>query len=172
MFDIGWQELFIVAVLAIIVIGPKDLPSALRTLGRLVRKARGMASEFQTSLEDMARDVDLEDVRKELDAVSGTDIRRQIEETIDPTGTFVDDMGMDDIQSDMDASIREAMAPPDSIAAGKPQVDALVAPPADEVASEPAPDAPAAEPVPDAPAAEPPAAEATADEAEPTKANG
>ena len=128
MFDIGWQELFIVAVLAIIIIGPKDLPRAMRTVGRVVRKARNMAGEFQSSLEDMAREAELDEARKQIDAVSGTDIRREIEETIDPTGTFADDMDMGDVESDLDTSIREAMAPSDSIAAGKPQEDTASGP--------------------------------------------
>lgn len=128
MFDIGWQELFIVAVLAIIVIGPKDLPRAMRTVGSVVRKARGMASEFQSSLEDMARDAELDEARKELDSVSGMDIRRELKETIDPTGEFADDMDMGDIQSDLDTSVREAVAPSDSVAAGAPQVEAPATP--------------------------------------------
>jgi sec-independent protein translocase protein TatB len=128
MFDIGWQELFIVAVLAIIVIGPKDLPRAMRTVGSIVRKARGMASEFQSSLEDMAREADLDEARKELDAVSGMDIRRELEETIDPTGEFADDMDMGAIQSDLDTSVREAMAPTESIAADASQVESPAAP--------------------------------------------
>ena len=169
MFDIGWQELFIVAVLAIIVIGPKDLPRVMRTVGSVVRKARGMASEFQSSLEDMAREADLDEARKELDAVSGMDIRRQLEETIDPTGDFADDLDMGDIQSDLDTSIREAMAPSDSIAAGAQQPE----PPA--VPDEPpaVPDEPPA--VPDAPPTapdEPPAIAGGSEESEPTKASG
>ncbi len=47
MFDIGWQELFIVAVLALLVIGPKDLPRALRAMGKWVRKARSLARDFR-----------------------------------------------------------------------------------------------------------------------------
>ncbi len=159
MFDIGWQELFIVAVLAIIVIGPKDLPQAMRTVGKVVRKARGMASEFQNSLEDMAREADLDEARKGLDAISGTDIRREIEETIDPTGAFADDMDMGDIQSDLDASTRDAMAPSDSIAAGKPP----------EVPEHP--EAPAPQEASEAVVDNAPALTDGADQPEPTKAS-
>ncbi|MEO0679526.1 MAG: Sec-independent protein translocase protein TatB [Pseudomonadota bacterium] len=59
MFDIGWSELLVLGALALIVVGPKDLPGMLRTLGQLAGKARRMAREFQTSMEDAARDADM-----------------------------------------------------------------------------------------------------------------
>ena len=55
MFDIGWQELFILAVLAIIVIGPKDLPRTIKTVTGWLRKARSMARELQSGIDDVVR---------------------------------------------------------------------------------------------------------------------
>ncbi|MBL6933181.1 MAG: twin-arginine translocase subunit TatB, partial [Rhodospirillales bacterium] len=60
MFDIGWQELFIVAALGLIVVGPKDLPRALRTVMGLVRKGRLLARDFQDGLDEVVREADLD----------------------------------------------------------------------------------------------------------------
>lgn len=66
MFDIGWSELLAIAAIAIIFVGPKDLPRMMRTVGQYVAKARAMAREFQTSFEDLARETELEELRKEV----------------------------------------------------------------------------------------------------------
>jgi sec-independent protein translocase protein TatB len=66
MFDIGWSELLLVAVLAIVFVGPKDLPRLMRTLGQYTAKMRAMAREFQNSFEDMARETELDELRKQV----------------------------------------------------------------------------------------------------------
>tara|TARA_R110000824_G_scaffold155226_1_gene327573 strand:- start:129755 stop:130126 length:372 start_codon:yes stop_codon:yes gene_type:complete len=66
MFDLGWSELLLVAVLAIVFIGPKDLPRVMRTLGQYVGKMRAMAREFQNSFEDLARESELEELRQQV----------------------------------------------------------------------------------------------------------
>lgn len=86
MFDIGWSEMAIIMVLALIVIGPKDLPRVARTIGQWVRKGRMLAREFQTSLEDMAKEAELDDVKKEIEKVGATDLKKTVENTIDPKG--------------------------------------------------------------------------------------
>jgi sec-independent protein translocase protein TatB len=63
MFDIGWSELLVIGSIALIVVGPKDLPGLLRTLGKYAAQARGMAREFQRSMEEAAREADLSDVK-------------------------------------------------------------------------------------------------------------
>lgn len=67
MFDIGWTELLLIAIVAIVCIGPKDLPIVLRTLGKMARKARGLAREFQASVEEVIRETELSEARKEID---------------------------------------------------------------------------------------------------------
>ncbi len=114
MFDIGWQELFIVAVLALLVIGPKDLPRALRAMGKWVRKARVLARDFQGGLDDVMREADLDDLKNQMDSASGLDIGKEIETVIDPTGDISRDMDMSDIEIDLGTAAR---AGPDSTAA-------------------------------------------------------
>jgi sec-independent protein translocase protein TatB len=86
MFDIGWSEMAVIMLVALVVIGPKDLPRLARTLGQWVAKGRAMAREFQRSLEDMAREAELDDVKRQIEKVGRTDIKKSIEKTIDPTG--------------------------------------------------------------------------------------
>ena len=64
MLDIGWQELLVIGALALIVVGPKDLPSLLRSCGQWVAKIRGMAREFQRSMDQAARDADMTNVKE------------------------------------------------------------------------------------------------------------
>lgn len=66
MFDIGMIEMFVIVVLAVIVVGPKDLPKLVRSIGRFVSKIRAMGQEFQTSIKQMADEVELEEVTRKL----------------------------------------------------------------------------------------------------------
>lgn len=80
MLDMGWTEILLIGVVALIVVGPKDLPRMLRTLGQYAGKLRGMAREFQRSMDDAAREADLEelkDVRKTLNEVKNTQYEAQ-----------------------------------------------------------------------------------------------
>src|SRR5437879_11329362 len=63
LFDIGWPELMLIGIVALVVIGPKDLPRALRVAGFWVRKARTLSREFQSSIDQMIREAELEEVR-------------------------------------------------------------------------------------------------------------
>lgn len=86
MFDIGWQELFIVGLITIIVVGPKELPRVLRTATLWIKKIKGMARDFQDGLEDLAREADLDDMKKELEASSDFNLEEELERTMDPGG--------------------------------------------------------------------------------------
>ena len=90
MFDIGMDEMALVAVVALIVIGPKDLPHVLRMCGRWVRKARELAGEFQRGVDDMVRESELAELKSQVEKVADTNaLKREIEKTIDPTGDIV-----------------------------------------------------------------------------------
>lgn len=82
MFDIAWSELALIGAVALVVIGPKDLPKVMRTMGKWTRKARVMANEFQRNVEDMVREADLDEVRKQVQAVDPSAIKAQVARTI------------------------------------------------------------------------------------------
>ncbi len=66
MFDIGWTELLVIAVVAVVVVGPKDLPKLMRAAGKWAGRARAMADQFKRSFDDMARQSELEELRAEV----------------------------------------------------------------------------------------------------------
>ena len=128
---IGGGELVVIAVVALIVVGPKDLPKLLRQLGRFVGKMRNMADEFRTSFEDMARQSELDELRKEVDALRAG---KSVSPVIDDVSSQ-----MRAIQSDINTNIVPSFTPsvtPEvavaSELAGDPQMVGLP-PKADEV---------------------------------------
>ncbi len=86
MFDIGWTEMAVIALLALIVIGPKDLPKVLRTAGQWMRKARGLTREFQSGLDDMIREAELDDAKKAVETGRNFNIKKAVQDSVDPTG--------------------------------------------------------------------------------------
>jgi sec-independent protein translocase protein TatB len=88
LLDLGWSELLLIGVVALVFIGPKDLPKALRVAGFWVRKARTLSREFQSSIDQMIREADLEDIRKDFKQASEFDLNREFKQTVDPSGTL------------------------------------------------------------------------------------
>ncbi|HMB75129.1 MAG TPA: Sec-independent protein translocase protein TatB [Kiloniellaceae bacterium] len=86
MFDIGWSEMAVVALVALLVIGPKELPNTMRMVGRWTRKARALTREFRSGFDEMVREAELEDVRKSVETAKSGSISKQVKDTIDPTG--------------------------------------------------------------------------------------
>jgi len=72
MFDIAWSEMVLIGAVALVVIGPKDLPKALRTVGQTVGKIRRMASEFQGQFNEAMREAELADLKKQVEDVGGS----------------------------------------------------------------------------------------------------
>ena len=70
MFDIGWSELVVIAVVALIAIGPKELPAVLRTVGQYMGKIRRMASEFQGQFQEAMREAEMADLKKSVDEMT------------------------------------------------------------------------------------------------------
>src|SRR6202051_2616570 len=83
-FDIGWPELMLIGVVALVVIGPKDLPAALRVAGYWVRKARTMSREFQSHFDQMIREAELDEVRQELKKVTDINLDHEVNKIMDP----------------------------------------------------------------------------------------
>ena len=86
MFDIGWQELFLIGLVTILVVGPKEIPRVLRTVVAAVRKVRGLANDFQRGIDELARETELDEIRRDLEKGATLDLEREFEETIDPKG--------------------------------------------------------------------------------------
>lgn len=66
MFDMSWSELLVIVVVAVVVVGPKDLPRLMRTAGQWAGRARSMADQFRRSFDDMARQSELDELRREV----------------------------------------------------------------------------------------------------------
>jgi sec-independent protein translocase protein TatB len=88
LLDFGWSELLLIGAVALIFIGPKDLPKALRVAGFWVRKARTLSREFQSSIDQMIRESELDDLRKEFKQASELNLDQEFRRTIDPAGTL------------------------------------------------------------------------------------
>ena len=88
MFDVGWQELFIVAVFALIVVGPKDLPQAIRTITTWIRTARMMTRDFQAGVNEMVREAELDDLKDTL--TKPGDLKKTLTDAIDPGGELTE----------------------------------------------------------------------------------
>ena len=118
MFGIDSPELLVIAIVALVVIGPKELPSLLRSWGKWMAKMRGMASEFRGHVDEMVRQSELDDVKKQLDAVPGLDLQ-----SLDPTkqiksmiqeGVTEGEKALNDAKAQMNTSIDNPLAEPES----------------------------------------------------------
>lgn len=101
MFDIGWQEILMIAVVVVIVVGPKDLPRVLRTVGQWTAKARSMVREFQGHLDEMVRESELEDFKKEIENAADEPLGQAYEHIVGDDGAMADafDFGGEEFKS-------------------------------------------------------------------------
>ena len=167
MFDLGWQEFILIAIITVIVVGPKDLPRVVRSISQWVRKARSMAREFQNSLEEVAREAELEDVRREVQSISKDGIGKSLEKQFDPDGSVRSSVeearksaNTEEIEADLkalDSEAKSGMSKSGSGSASAPAVETAEDCAAKSVtASPPKSDPPKADP----PKADPPKTEA------------
>jgi sec-independent protein translocase protein TatB len=88
MFDFAWSEIALVGIVALIAIGPKDLPVAIKTVADLVKKARRMAGEFQTHVDEMVKEANLSEVRDQFNDLRRMDIKGKILDAVDGDKTL------------------------------------------------------------------------------------
>jgi sec-independent protein translocase protein TatB len=149
MFDLAWSELLVVGLVAVMVLGPKELPQAMRTFAKAIRKIRGLSSEFQGHFNEIVREAELDEVRKQVQKFSQTSLTEHVTNLVDPKG---------EIAKEVETTFQDPDAPP--LPAPEPGMDggvatpgapdvAAVEPPAETVPAESAP----AEPAPDGKAA-------------------
>ena len=148
MFDLEWSKLLVIGVVALLVIKPKDLPKALRTLGYWVRHARQVAAEFQTSIEQMARDAELADVKKDIEDAT-REVTADIEKSLDPVE--VEKLFNEPVSSTTTPSIE----PPPASQAETAVASSAGAPPHDAAPTPDEPTLPFPEPLPPTPADQP-----------------
>ena len=136
MFDLGWGKIIIIAVIALVVIGPKELPAVLRTVGQWMGKIRRMAAEFQGQFQEAMREAEMADLKKSIDAI--TDATRGIGSGFDPIAS---------VSKDIEKSFEEKPASPPAAAPSEPGVTAaaevapaIAEPPATAEAAPPAPE--------------------------------
>ena len=132
MFDFAWSELALIAVVAIVVIGPKDLPDAIRKVAKGIQKLRRMAAEFQTHADELVREAKLEDVRDQIRDIRTFDLKSTIERNIDSDGeirrTFNDNPLKDDWKPSPASTSANTETAPATTPSASVQADA--APPA------------------------------------------
>lgn len=92
MFDIGWSEMTVVVVIALLVLGPKQLPEALKTVTQLTRKARRYAQDFRSGIDNIVREAELEDAREALSSVKSANPSKVLSDLVDPTGEVDEEM--------------------------------------------------------------------------------
>ena len=92
LFDLSMTELMLIGAVALVVIGPKDLPKALRVAGYWVKKARTLSREFHSSVEQMIREAELDEMRQELKKATEIDLDKEVRHTIDPTGSLAESL--------------------------------------------------------------------------------
>lgn len=139
MFDIGWPELMVVAIVLVVVVGPKDLPRMLRTFGRTTNKLRSMAGDFRKQFDDALKEAELDEVKDLVSDARKLDPTAEIRKQLDPMKK-----AGDQIRQGLDAAIKpkpaagEASKPAEAAAsaekatspAGKPAAAAKEAKPA------------------------------------------
>lgn len=169
MLDVSWQEIMVIAAVAVVVIGPKDLPNAIRTVASWVKKAREMAGEFQRGVDEMVREAELADVRKQVEQTATglvDDVTKiadnaigDVKKSVDPTGEIEAAFKAPDTLSEPVVASTDPMGPaapvtPVETAALPATPTETVPPPGAETVAPSASPAPSADPA----APKPPAA--------------
>ena len=106
MFDIGWTEMLVIAVVMIVVVGPKDLPRMLRTFGKTTTKLRAMAGDFQKQFNEALKEAELDDVKKSVDELRSLNPANEIRKQLNPF-----EKAAADVRAGLD-SLKPAPAPP------------------------------------------------------------
>ena len=159
MFDLAWSEIALIVVVALIVIGPKDLPTAIKGIAAWIQKGKKMIRDFQSQADDLVKEANLQEVRSQIQDVRSTisdirnfDLKGMVDKTVDPDGTLKSSL------SGMDGSSNSYSTPawtPPATAANTPGAPPMI-PPNTMAPYVPPPPPPTAADLPDAPAFLPP----------------
>jgi len=108
MFDFAWSEIALIGVVALIAIGPKDMPAAIKAVTTVIKKARRMAGEFQTHVDEMLREADLHEVRQQIDELRNFDIKGELEKAVDADGSIRATFAENPLEQAINAPLAEA----------------------------------------------------------------
>ncbi len=120
MLDVGWTELLVIAVVLIVVVGPKDLPPMLRAFGRMVTKMRGVASDFRQQFDEALREADLDDVRKTIADAQKLNPLNTIRDAVNPLRKVGDEIKSDLQKATSSVSTTPVTAEPADVSVGEP----------------------------------------------------
>lgn len=131
MFDLGWTEFIVVAVVAILVVGPKELPGMLRTIGKTIGNMRRMAGDFQRQMNDALKEADLDGIKTGIDSVNSINPVSQLKSSLNPVKQAAEDVQRDINKGLLNAgegtkpkADAQTASVPDAVAAGKPKAAA------------------------------------------------
>lgn len=106
MFDIGWTEMLVIAIVMIVVVGPKDLPRMLRTFGKTTAKLRAMAGDFQKQFNEALKEAELDEVKKSVDELRNLNPAAQIKKQLNPF-----EQAAADVRAGLDAAAKPTPSP-------------------------------------------------------------
>ncbi|RVD61814.1 twin-arginine translocase subunit TatB [Mesorhizobium sp. M2D.F.Ca.ET.185.01.1.1] len=118
MFEVGWSELLVIAVVMIVVVGPKDLPNMLRTFGRTAAKLRAMAGDFQKQFNEALKEAELDDVKSSIDSLRSLNPMNEVRKQLNPF-----EQAAADVRAGVDTMMKpKPAADPTAPAAETPQL--------------------------------------------------
>ena len=139
MFDLAWSEIAVIGLVAVLVLGPKELPQAMRTMAKMMRKMRSLTSELQGHMNEIVREAELDEVRQSIKKLSTTNLQAELTKAVDPTG---------EIQSTLSKPLLDEPLPSETAPPPPPAVLDTPSAPADAASAQSAPasksDSPAA----------------------------
>lgn len=107
MFDIGWSEMLVIAIVVIVVVGPKELPGMLRTFGRTTAKLRVMANDFRKQFDEALKEAELDDIKKIADDARKLNPASEIKKALSPM-----EKTAQDVRAGIDAAMKPTPAKP------------------------------------------------------------
>src|SRR6187399_2227980 len=116
MFDIGWTEMLVIAIVMIVVVGPKDLPRMLRTFGKTTAKLRAMAGDFQKQFNEALKEAELDDVKKSVDELRSLNPANEIRKQLNP---------FEKVAADVRAGLDSALKPSQPAKPAAPDAQAV-----------------------------------------------
>ena len=102
MFDLGWQELLLLSIVAIVVVGPKDLPRFIRQVSGWIKQVRSVARDFQSTMEEAAREAEIDEIRKSVNEIKDNKLTERLKEEFDADGELTS------AAADLEKSARDA----------------------------------------------------------------